>query len=73
MSAFGPLSAAHLEKDGDLNGTYYTYNVYVDGTEIEACDPYARTTGVNGNRAMVINLDATNPEGWAADRGNVIL
>ncbi|EOS34019.1 pullulanase, type I [Lachnospiraceae bacterium A4] len=58
-----------LEKDGDLNGTYYTYNVYVDGTEIEACDPYARTTGVNGNRAMVINLDATNPEGWAADRG----
>ncbi len=44
--------------------------MYVDGTEIEACDPYARTTGVNGNRAMVINLDATNPEGWASDRGS---
>ncbi|MDE7321924.1 MAG: type I pullulanase [Lachnospiraceae bacterium] len=58
-----------LEKDGDLNGTYYTYNVTVDGRDTEACDPYARTTGVNGNRAMVINLDATNPEGWASDRG----
>lgn len=58
-----------LEKEGNLHGTYYTYNVLVDGTETEACDPYARTTGVNGNRAMIINLDATNPEGWASDRG----
>lgn len=53
--------------DGDLNGTYYTYKVTVDGKTIEACDPYARTTGVNGKRAMVINMDATNPEGWASD------
>lgn len=57
------------EKSGDLNGTYYTYNVTVNGTENEACDPYARTTGVNGERAMVIDLDGTNPEGWADDIG----
>ncbi len=54
-------------KSGDLNGTYYTYTVTRDGKETEACDPYARTTGVNGKRAMVIDLDATDPEGWAAD------
>jgi len=53
--------------EGDLNGTYYTYSVDVDGKTNEACDPYARTTGVNGKRAMVINLDATDPQGWEND------
>lgn len=55
------------EKEGDLNGTYYTYLVSVGGNENEACDPYARTTGVNGKRAMVIDLAATNPDGWEKD------
>ena len=54
-------------KEGDLNGVYYTYTVTVDGQENEACDPYARTTGVNGKRAMVIDLDSTDPEGWDKD------
>ena len=55
------------EKEGDLNGVYYTYQVDVDGKSVEACDPYARTTGVNGMRAMVIDLASTNPEGWEND------
>ena len=55
-------------KEGDLSGTYYTYTVTVDGVQNEACDPYARTTGVNGKRAMVIDLDATDPEGWENDK-----
>lgn len=53
---------------GDLNGVYYTYLVHVDDTEIEACDPYAVSTGVNGCRAMVLNLASTNPEGWETDK-----
>ena len=53
--------------EGDLNGTYYTYSVTRKGETVEACDPYARTTGVNGNRAMVINLDSTDPIGWEND------
>lgn len=57
-----------IEKSGDLNGIYYTYTVKVDGKENEACDPYAKTTGVNGNRAMVIDLASTNPKGWAEDK-----
>ena len=56
-----------LDVEGDLNGTYYTYIVEVGGTKNEACDPYARTTGVNGKRAMVIDLDSTDPEGWEND------
>ncbi len=52
---------------GNLNGVYYTYAVNRDGKIVEATDPYARTTGVNGIRAMVINLDSTNPAGWDTD------
>ena len=56
------------EKSGDLNGTYYTYLVTIGNEQNEACDPYARTTGVNGKRAMVIDLASTNPEGWENDK-----
>jgi len=52
---------------GDLNGVYYTYFVTHGKKTVEACDPYARTTGVNGSRAMVIDLASTNPEGWNTD------
>ena len=56
------------EKSGDLHGIYYTYFVTLGEVQKEACDPYARTTGVNGKRAMVIDLDSTNPEGWENDK-----
>lgn len=55
------------QQTGDLNGVYYTYAVELDGTVTEACDPYARAVGVNGQRAMVIDLDSTDPEGWDTD------
>ena len=55
-------------KDGDLNGVYYTYLVNRDDEKVEVCDPYARTTGINGNRAMVLNLASTNPQGWDTDK-----
>lgn len=55
------------EKQGNQNGVYYTYKVQVNHEETEACDPYARAVGVNGDRAMVIDLASTDPEGWDAD------
>ena len=55
------------EKQGDLNGLYYTYEVMVGGKTVEACDPYARSTGINGQRAMILDLPSTNPEGWEHD------
>ena len=54
-------------KEGDLNGIYYTYLVHRDAKKVEVCDPYARTTGINGHRAMIIDLNSTNPEGWDDD------
>jgi pullulanase len=55
------------EKEGDLNGTFYTYTVEVAGAVNEAADPYAVAAGVNGKRSMVIDLDSTDPEGWEQD------
>ena len=52
---------------GDLDGVYYTYTATVAGVSREAADPYARACGVNGHRSMVINLSATDPEGWDTD------
>ena len=52
---------------GDLAGTYYTYLVTVNGSTKETVDIYARTTGVNGKRGMVIDLDSTDPVGWETD------
>lgn len=53
----------------DLKNIYYTYEVtFMDGTVNEACDPYAQAVGVNGDRAMVVNLAETNPEGWENDK-----
>ena len=53
--------------EDDLGGIYYTYVVERNGEETEACDPYARAVGVNGERDMVIDLKSTDPEGWESD------
>lgn len=54
---------------GDLAGQYYLYALtFPDGHAAELVDPYARAAGVNGQRGMVIDLDAAAPAGWAADR-----
>jgi pullulanase len=55
------------EKAGDLNKTYYTYTVTVDGVAKEAVDPYAKAVGVNGDRGMVIDLSSTNPDGFTQE------
>ena len=54
--------------DGDWNGKFYVYEVTIEGKTEKACDPYAKATGVNGDRAMIIDLDSTDPEGWAKDK-----
>ena len=53
--------------NGDIAGTYYTYLVTNNGSTKETVDIYAKSTGVNGNRGMVIDLDSTDPAGWDND------
>jgi pullulanase len=55
---------------GDLDGVYYTFNVKNYGSWVsDIQDPYGVTFGLNGARAMVLNFDRTNPEGWESDKG----
>ena len=77
-----PEVAAHTtlemqEEDGawtarvadDQVGTYYTYEIKQNGRWLgQATDPYATAVGTNGLRAQVVDLLATDPEGWAQDR-----
>lgn len=59
--------------EGDLKNVYYVYTstntALVSEKENTASfvDPYAKAVGVNGDRAMVVDLDSTDPEGWDKD------
>jgi pullulanase len=56
--------------DRDLNGIYYTYQVMINGKWLdETPGIYAKAVGVNGKRAMVLDMETTNPEGWDIDKG----
>lgn len=57
-----------LTKDGNYKNKYYTYTVTVDGKKNEVVDPYAKAAGANGDRAMIVDLSATNPEKWKEDK-----
>ena len=53
---------------GDWKNIYYTYVVSVNGSVNETQDTYSKAVGVNGNRSMIVDLDATDPEGWDSDK-----
>ncbi len=65
--ASGENGVWEVKADEELDGIYYTFAVRRDGVTTEACDPYARAVGVNGDRAMVIDMSDTDPEGWEDD------
>lgn len=53
----------------DLNGRFYTFDVKVNGHWLgDTPGLWAKAVGVNGDRAAVIDLHATDPEGWEQDR-----
>jgi pullulanase len=52
---------------GNLQNWYYLYAVTIDGVTQTGVDPYAEDTSVNGTRAMIVNLAATNPSNWSKD------
>ncbi len=57
------------EADGDLNGKFYTFNVKVGDVWLgDTPGLKAKAVGVNGNRAAILDMDATDPEGWEDDR-----
>lgn len=62
-----------IKVDENLHGTYYTYSVTNGTKTYEVVDPYAKTTGVNGLRGMIIDFSKINPEGFTySNRANNI-
>ncbi len=61
--------------DEDLHGKYYTYTVTNSAGTNEVVDPYAKSTGLNGLRGMVVNFTKLNKTitGWSSDqRANLL-
>jgi pullulanase len=59
----------HSDLEGDWKGTFYVYRVKVDDKWMdEVTDPYARAVGINGKRAMIVDLRDTDPKGWHNDK-----
>jgi len=55
--------------DHELKGKFYVFRVKIDGKWLtEVPDPYAKAVGINGKRAMVVDLQETNPAGWEKDK-----
>lgn len=53
-----------------LYGKFYTFRIKHNGKWLaETPGVWAKAVGVNGHRAAIIDLDATDPEGWDADKG----
>ena len=53
---------------GDLAGKYYTVRSYQNGAWApEAPGIFAKAVSINGQRAAIIDMKTTNPEGWEND------
>jgi pullulanase len=53
----------------NLKNSYYTFQVLINNVwSAEVVDPYAKACGTNGFRAQVVDLQETNPVGWAQDK-----
>jgi pullulanase len=53
----------------NLKDQYYTFQVLINNSwSVELIDPYAKASGTNGFRAQVVDLNETNPVGWADDQ-----
>ena len=53
----------------DLRGKFYTFCVQNErGVYEETPGIFAKAVGVNGQRAQILDLKDTNPEGWEQDR-----
>ena len=52
------------EVKGDISGKFYTF----DTGNSECPGLFAKAVGVNGNRAAVVDMRSTDPDGWLQDK-----
>ncbi len=65
----GDKGVWEITLDGDYHGKYYNFQVRTGGRTLDRVpDPYAKAVGLNGERAMVLDLKTTDPKGWEKDK-----
>lgn len=63
----------HAAVEGDHKGKYYTFEVTIDGKPLkQSAGIFARALSANGGKGAIIDLDDTDPIGWAEDCSPVI-
>ncbi len=61
-----------IELAGNKIGLFYTFRVMINKKwQNEVPDPYAKAVGINGKRAMIVDLGKTNPVNWGKDKSPV--
>lgn len=54
--------------NGDLKGRFYTFNVKIDDVwQGDTPGVMAKAVGVNGDRAAIVDMKETDPQGWEKD------
>lgn len=67
--AKGENGTWYTQLEGNRKGTFYAFRVRIGDIWNSAVpDPYAKATGVNGKRAMILDLKETDPPGWDKDK-----
>ena len=61
MLTFPASAVSNVPSDAIINAAEGTVTICT-------ADPWAKASGVNGERSMVVNLDSTDPDGWLSDR-----
>ncbi len=61
MLTFPASAISNVPSDAIINAAEGTVTICT-------ADPWAKASGVNGERSMVVDLDSTNPDGWLSDR-----
>lgn len=57
----------YVRAEENLANRYYLYLVTIHGKSQTVVDPYARAIAVNAGRAMIVDLQETNPQDWQQD------
>jgi pullulanase len=59
--------------NGDMKGMLYSFRPMADSEYIMKVmpDPYAKAVSVNGTHGIIIDLNDTDPPGWATDKSPV--
>ena len=54
-----------VKVEGDLDGIYYKYQL---DDEFEIVDPFCKASSINSLKSCVVDLNSTNPEGFADEQ-----